>query len=211
MTIDVLYQGLTIAKGAPFRFEQGGLLVQVDGPMPVATELTLSREAGADAATENQAPAGLTFTGRVHRVFERSSAGSDAAAATATAGMLVFPTASRVFPRWVKQLLPDTAATAGAEFEPEPPPPPPVAAAAVAEPEPEAKAAEPEAKADAAEAKTDDTEAKADAAADAAPADAPASGRTPSEGGAEAEEEDSKPSAKKAGTASKPKKKARKR
>lgn len=209
MTIDVLYQGLTIAKGAPFRFEQGGLLVQVDGPMPVATELTLSREAGAEAATENQAPAGLTFTGRVHRVFERSSAGSDAAAATTTAGMLVFPTASRIFPRWVKQLLPDTAATAGAEFEPEPPPPP-VAAVAAAEPEPE-KAAEPEAKADAAEAKTDDTEAKADAAADAAPADAPASGRTPSEGGGESEEEDSKPSAKKAGTASKPKKKARKR
>lgn len=210
MTIDVLYQGLTIAKGAPFRFEQGGLLVQVDGPMPVATELTLSREARADAdadAAENQAPA--SFTGRVQRVFERSTAGSDAAAAaTVTAGMLVFPTTSRVFPRWVKKLLPETAATAGAEFEPEPPPP-------VAAPEPEAKADAPEAKADATEAKTDDTEAKADATADAAPADAapadaPASGRTPSEGG-ETEEEDSKPSAKKPGTASKAKKKTRKR
>ncbi|MCS6915776.1 MAG: hypothetical protein NZ890_21415 [Myxococcota bacterium] len=44
MNVDVIYQGLPIVRGAPVRLEQGSLFVEMDGPMPVATRLTLVAE-----------------------------------------------------------------------------------------------------------------------------------------------------------------------
>lgn len=104
MSIDVTYQGLALAKDAKVRFEGSAIFIETDGPMPVATRLTLSH--GDDS-----------LVGRVRRVKEGQGA-----------GMLVVPAdaASEKLPRW---LMPLHAESAKEEFfVPLPPPPPPVAA-----------------------------------------------------------------------------------
>lgn len=109
MSIDVTYQGLALAKDAKVRFEGSAIFIETDGPMPVATRLTLSH--GDDS-----------LVGRVRRVKEGQGA-----------GMLVVPAdaASEKLPRW---LMPLHAESAKEEFfVPLPPPPPPVVTASVAE------------------------------------------------------------------------------
>lgn len=95
MSLDVVYQGLPIAKGARVRFEEGSLFVETDGPMPVATALVLSHE-------------DKSLTGRVRRVREGAGA-----------GMFITPAESAKLPRWLIALNPETAHAA--EFEPEAP------------------------------------------------------------------------------------------
>lgn len=197
MSIEVIYQGLTIAKGPSFRLQDGGVFVELDGPMPVATALSLAHGEHA-------------LHGRVRRVSEGSGA-----------GMLIVPTETKKLPRWLVQLGPTSVSNV--ELEPEPvaaPAPEPAVAAApepAVAPAPESTpvAAEP---AEAAPAATP-TEAKSEAA-NAEPAaeageSAAASGHTPSEHDAAAkdEEEESKPTDKKPSAAApaNKKKKARKR
>jgi hypothetical protein len=197
MSIEVIYQGLTIAKGPSFRLQDGGVFVELDGPMPVATALSLAHGEHA-------------LHGRVRRVSEGSGA-----------GMLIVPTETKKLPRWLVQLGPTSVSNV--ELEPEPvaaPAPEPAVAAApepAVAPAPESTpvAAEP---AEAAPAATP-TEAKSEAA-NAEPAaeagePAAASGHTPSEHDAAAkdEEEESKPTDKKPSAAApaNKKKKARKR
>ncbi len=197
MSIEVIYQGLTIAKGPSFRLQDGGVFVELDGPMPVATALSLAHGEHA-------------LHGRVRRVSEGSGA-----------GMLIVPTETKKLPRWLMQLGPTSVSNV--ELEPEPvaaPAPEPAVAAApepAVAPAPESTpvAAEP---AEAAPAATP-TEAKSEAA-NAEPAaeagePAAASGHTPSEHDAAAkdEEEESKPTDKKPSAAApaNKKKKARKR
>src|SRR6185436_884633 len=106
MSVDVLYQGLSIAKEARVHFEEGGLFVEVEGPMPVATQLTLSHS--------DKTPTS-TFVGRVRRVREAAApvagqttnqaAGQTSAQATSqgtgqAAGMLIVPVDSAKLPRW---------------------------------------------------------------------------------------------------------------
>ncbi len=100
MSLDVAYQGLTIAKDARVRFEDGALFVEVEGPMPVATQLLLSHK-------------DKTLLGRVRRVREGSGA-----------GMLIAPVESAKLPRWLMALHPETAQAAQFEAEVEAPPPP---------------------------------------------------------------------------------------
>lgn len=198
MSIEVIYQGLTIAKGPSFRLQDGGVFVELDGPMPVATALSLAHGEHA-------------LHGRVRRVSEGSGA-----------GMLIVPTETKKLPRWLVQLGPTSVTNV--ELEPEPvvaaPAPEPAVApvpepAVAAAPESTPVAAEP---AEAAPAATP-TEAKSEAA-NAEPAaeagePAAASGHTPSEHDAAAkdDEEESKPTDKKPSAAApaNKKKKARKR
>lgn len=102
MSIEVIYQGLSIAKDARFRLQDGGVFVQLEGPMPVATRLALR-------SGEH------TLAGKVRRVVEKTDGGS---------GMLVGPAEGSRLPRWLKQLDPEIHGDI--EFEPEAPPPPPV-------------------------------------------------------------------------------------
>lgn len=102
MSIEVIYQGLSIARDARFRLQDGGVFVQLEGPMPVATRLSLR-------SGEH------TLAGKVRRVVEKTEGGS---------GMLVGPAEGSRLPRWLKQLDPEIHGEV--EFEPEPPPPPPV-------------------------------------------------------------------------------------
>ena len=198
MSIEVIYQGLTIAKGPAFRLQDGGVFVELDGPMPVATQLSLTHGENA-------------LHGRVRRVTEGAGA-----------GMLIVPTASPRLPRWLMPLGPTSVTNV--ELEPEPtapaveaapttPSPPaaaanaPVPAIRVGEPSPSGESpAGPEAAA------------SGEAGHDAGEA-AAASGTTPSEPGeaAKDDDEDDKHPAKStdkkapaAGTAAK-KKKPRKR
>jgi hypothetical protein len=50
MTVDVLYEGLAIAKGAAAREESGGLFVELEAPMPVGTRLVIHDGGGERAA-----------------------------------------------------------------------------------------------------------------------------------------------------------------
>lgn len=102
MSLDISYQGLPITRQASGRFEDGGLFVASEAPMPVATGLLL--------ALGEQ-----TFSGKVRRVREGSGA-----------GMLIVSADGKKFPRWLMSLHPETAAAASEIFEAEPPPPPPV-------------------------------------------------------------------------------------
>lgn len=199
MSIEVIYQGLTIAKGPSFRLQDGGVFVELDGPMPVATALSL--QSGEHA-----------LHGRVRRVSEGTGA-----------GMLIVPTDSRRLPRWLVQLGPTSVTNV--ELEPEPvaaPAPEPVVAAPAPEPVVEAAPASVSAAAEpAAEAQPAPTqcEAKPEAAtAEPGPEaaePAAASGHTPSEHDAatkDEEDEPAKPADKKAsGSPPAKKKKARKR
>src|SRR5689334_18837906 len=118
MSIEVIYQGLSIAKDARFRLQEGGIFVHLAGPMPVATPLSL--QAGDH-----------TLRGKVRRVVEKEGEG---------AGMLVAPAEGTRLPRWLKDLAPEIAPDV--EFEPEPvqakaePEPIPAPVDAKAEPEP---------------------------------------------------------------------------
>lgn len=102
MSLDISYQGLPLAKGASGRFEEGGLFVAVDAPMPVATHLSLS-------LGDHQ------LTSKVRRVREGTGA-----------GMILTTVDGSKLPRWLISVHPETAAAAAALFEAEPPPPPPV-------------------------------------------------------------------------------------
>lgn len=102
MSIEVIYQGLSIARDARFRLQDGGIFVQLEGPMPVATRLSLR-------SGEH------TLAGKVRRVVEKTEGGS---------GMLIGPAEGSRLPRWLKQLDPEIHGEV--EFEPEAPPPPPV-------------------------------------------------------------------------------------
>ncbi len=97
MSIQVLYQSLPIAKEPRFRFQDGGLFIELDSPMPVATALSVT-------AGEH------TLHGKVRRVREGAGA-----------GMLVVPTDKAKLPRWLLGLGAEIGA--GVEFEPEPAPP----------------------------------------------------------------------------------------
>ncbi len=101
MSIQVLYQSLPIAKEPRFRLQDGGLFIELDSPMPVATALSVT-------AGEH------ILQGKVRRVREGAGA-----------GMLVVPTEKAKLPRWLLGLGAEIGA--GVEFEPEPAPPPPVA------------------------------------------------------------------------------------
>ena len=116
MSVDVAYQGLSIAKDVRVHFEEGGLFVEVPGPMPVATELVISHS-------------DKTWTGRVRRVRE----GADA-------GMLIVPAQAGKLPRWMMELSPATAGVHPDKFELEPPP---VIAALDPEPAPKAASSDP--------------------------------------------------------------------
>jgi len=48
--VDVLYEGLTIARGAPARPEGDGLFVELEAPMPVGTRLIIRDEGGENVA-----------------------------------------------------------------------------------------------------------------------------------------------------------------
>ena len=132
MSVDVVYQGLSIAKEARVHFEEGGLFVEVDGPMPVATQLTLSH---------SDKTATATFLGRVRRVRESAAPGTTPPAGH-KAGMLIVPVESaEKLPRWLMALSPETVGAA--EFQPEAAPPPPEPTPAL-EPTPAPSAASPE-------------------------------------------------------------------
>lgn len=107
MSLDISYQGLPLLRGASARFEDGGLFVPSEAPMPVATALSLS-------SGEHQ------LQGRVRRVREGSGA-----------GMLIVAQSGSKLPRWLMAINPDSAATANDLFEA---PPAPVVAAPAAVP-----------------------------------------------------------------------------
>jgi hypothetical protein len=62
MTVDVLYEGLPLLRGATLRDEASGLFLEWDAPMPVGTRLTLRGPAGDKSA-------------RVQRVTEGAGGG----------------------------------------------------------------------------------------------------------------------------------------
>jgi hypothetical protein len=102
MSLNISYQGLPIARQTGGRFEEGGLFVAHEAPMPVATALQL--------VVGEQ-----TLQGKVRRVREGSGA-----------GMLIVAADGSKLPRWLISLHPESAATSAEIFEAEPPPPPPV-------------------------------------------------------------------------------------
>ncbi len=114
MSIQVLYQSLSIAKEPRFRLQDGGLFIELDSPMPVATALSV--QAGEHS-----------LQGKVRRVKEGAGA-----------GMLVVPVEATKLPRWLLGLGAEVGA--GVEFEPEPAPPPPPVVEVKPEPVVEAKA-----------------------------------------------------------------------
>lgn len=114
MSLDISYQGLPLLRGASVRFEDGGLFVASEAPMPVATALNLS-------SGEHQLPA------KVRRVREGSGA-----------GMLIVPQSGSKLPRWLIEVHPESAASAGELFEA---PPAPAAPAVAATPEAAAETA----------------------------------------------------------------------
>lgn len=114
MSIQVLYQSLSIAKEPRFRLQDGGLFIELDSPMPVATALSVH-------AGEH------SLQGKVRRVKEGAGA-----------GMLVVPVEATKLPRWLLGLGAEVGA--GVEFEPEPAPPPPPVVEVKPEPVVEAKA-----------------------------------------------------------------------
>ena len=114
MSIQVLYQSLSIAKEPRFRLQDGGLFIELDSPMPLATALSVH-------AGEH------SLQGKVRRVKEGAGA-----------GMLVVPVEATKLPRWLLGLGAEVGA--GVEFEPEPAPPPPPVVEVKPEPVVEAKA-----------------------------------------------------------------------
>ncbi len=183
MSIQVIYQSLHIAKAPRFRIQDGGLFIETDTPMPVATALQVT-------AGEH------SLSGKVRRVREGAGA-----------GMLVVPTEKTKLPRWLLGLGAEVGP--GVEFEPEPAPPPPPVVEVKPEPVVETKP-EPVAEtkpAEPAEAKSEGkpTEPTAEAApSKQTPAEA---------GSGEEEDDDGKTSSKAGDKkpASKPKKKPRRR
>lgn len=114
MSIQVIYQSLHIAKEPRFRIQDGGLFIETDSPMPVATALQVT-------AGEH------SLRGKVRRVREGAGA-----------GMLVVPTEQVKLPRWLLGLGAEIGP--GVEFEPEPAPPPPPVVELKPEPVAEVKA-----------------------------------------------------------------------
>ncbi len=116
MSLDISYQGLPLLRQTSGRFEDGGLFVPSDAPMPVATALSLR-------SGDHQ------LAGKVRRVREGSGA-----------GMLIVAGAGGKLPRWLIDIHPESAATASELFEAAAPPPPPVVEAPAASPTSEAAA-----------------------------------------------------------------------
>ncbi|HNN93225.1 MAG TPA: hypothetical protein PKI03_13190, partial [Pseudomonadota bacterium] len=116
MSLDISYQGLPLLRQTSGRFEDGGLFVPSDAPMPVATALSLRYG-------DHQLAA------KVRRVREGSGA-----------GMLIVAGAGGKLPRWLIDIHPESAATAGELFEAAAPPPPPVVEPPAASPASEAPA-----------------------------------------------------------------------
>jgi hypothetical protein len=54
MVVDVLYEGLEVAKGAEAREQDGALFVSLASPMPVGTRLTLRSDKGDQVARVEQ-------------------------------------------------------------------------------------------------------------------------------------------------------------
>lgn len=104
MSLDISYQGLPLLRGASARFEDGGLFVPSEAPMPVATQLSLSQG-------EHQLAA------KVRRVREGSGA-----------GMVLVAQGGGKLPRWLMAVHPESAGAVSELFEA--PPPPVVAPAA---------------------------------------------------------------------------------
>lgn len=50
MTVDVVYEGLTIATAAPARAEGDALFIELESPMPIGTALVIRSDEGARAA-----------------------------------------------------------------------------------------------------------------------------------------------------------------
>jgi hypothetical protein len=95
MSIDVSYQGLSIAKGAGLHLDPPGVYVEMDGPMPVGTRLSLSHD-------NNQ------LEGRVARINEGVGP-----------GMMIVPADGGELPRWIKQIQPRAVQTVEIEAESE--------------------------------------------------------------------------------------------
>ncbi len=180
MSIQVLYQSLSIAKEPRFRLQDGGLFIELDSPMPVATALSVH-------AGEH------SLQGKVRRVKEGAGA-----------GMLVVPVEATKLPRWLLGLGAEVGA--GVEFEPAPAPPPPPVVEVKPEPVVEVKP-EPvvEVKPEpVVEAKAEPVvEAKAEPVVEVKPAEAPVeaapSKQTPAEAAASGEDEDESSEKPKAG------------
>lgn len=93
MSVDVIYQGLAIARNAGVRVEGAQLFIELDSPMPVATELSLQHE-------------GHRLEGRVARVHEGVGAG------------VHFAPSGRL-PDWIRRLQPRAVETVEIEAEPD--------------------------------------------------------------------------------------------
>lgn len=120
MSVDVVYQGLTIARGAGTKVTGRELFIETEGPMPVATALTVTH-------------GGHSLASRVSRVVEGVGA-----------GMVLVPAQGDALPAWLTQMRPQQVETVTIEADSEyddPPakvaPAPPVVQAAPPAPEPE--------------------------------------------------------------------------
>lgn len=154
MSLDISYQGLPIAQQTSGQFEDGGLFVAHEAPMPVATGLLL-------AVGER------TVAAKVRRVREGNRA-----------GMVIVAAEGQKFPRWLMELHPETAAKVSEIFEAEAPPPPPVVEAPSAPAVPEAAAEA------APSAHTPDSESSSDDDDDGKASSKPSDGKKPAAGGA---------------------------
>jgi hypothetical protein len=170
MSIQVLYQSLSIAKEPRFRLQDGGLFIELDSPMPVATALSVH-------AGEH------SLQGKVRRVKEGAGA-----------GMLVVPAEVTKLPRWLLGLGAEVGA--GVEFEPEPAPPPVIEV----KPEPVVEAkAEPVVEAKAEPVVEAKAEPVVEVKPAEAPVEAAPSKQTPAEAAASGEDEDESSEKPKAG------------
>ncbi len=188
MTIQVTYQSLPVSTGPRVVLADGGLLLETDSPMPVATPLTV-------LCGEH------SLLGKVARVREGTAA-----------SMLVVPTQTAKLPRWLLGLGAEVCSTV--DFEPEPLPV--VCAETPAKSDhPSESAAGDNAQETETETKTSEpaTENKAGEKGTEAAADALApSKQTPAEAGSDEEDDESaKGGAKPTKTPARPKKRTRRR
>lgn len=116
MSVDVVYQGLTIARGAGTKISGAELFIESEAPMPVATQVTVS--AGAHV-----------LHGRVSRVVEGVGA-----------GMAVVAASGEALPGWLLHMKPQQRETvvmeAESEYDERPVAKAPVAQAAPAQVQP---------------------------------------------------------------------------
>src|SRR6185503_1414526 len=82
MIVDVLYEGLALAKGANAREEGKGAFVELEAPMPVGTRLTLRSESGERLARVERVQEGAT-SGVEVRFLDASAAATSSREAAA--------------------------------------------------------------------------------------------------------------------------------